>query len=476
MVIGLIPKSIGGRSDGSFDAVGHLAYLQAQGLPEDSFLDDADSVFPGAFGFAGLGVRVGDHQDVEFLGNAFGYLEAVFGGELQGESAGDGLAVPRAFVGAGEADALSGQAIPREGDDGGRWGRLLGAADAGGGDGYVEVVGGEPEQLSDGAEVAAFGGGDYAVGERGNGEFIEVVAVDVADARGSDGPFLREVDKGVAFGFGDLAVFEDAGEEGCVLEEGGVVGVGDGVRDHAGNKPLQVGRGFGGALAGGAPADGGGLGTSDSGPGDRREAEEIGDLQRGVGQKAGEQGGRGAAIVQGGVRLSGEGDVVLLTNHGELAAASEAHGAERGDGGEGVAEAFEFGFQEAMIEGDVVTGDGGAAGEGFGDESGDVGKAGGVAEVGGGEPVDVGGADVALGIEEGDELAEDGSVGVDDHDGEFHDAVAVAGAEAGGLHIDDGDGCGAGWRRSVFVGIYWLVDGQGNGLLRRGYSGSCGSW
>jgi hypothetical protein len=47
-----------GFLDGSFDAVWHLAYLQAQGLPEDSFLDDADAVFSGAFGFAGLGVRV----------------------------------------------------------------------------------------------------------------------------------------------------------------------------------------------------------------------------------------------------------------------------------------------------------------------------------------------------------------------------------------------------------------------------------
>lgn len=140
---GFLPGEVlpDGLLDGSFDAVWHLAYLQAQGLPEDSFLDDADAVFSGAFGFAGLGVRVGDHEDVEFLGDAFGYLQAAFGSELQGETAGDGLAVPGAFVGAGEADALSGQAIPREGDDGRRWGRLLGAAAAGGGDGCVEVVG-----------------------------------------------------------------------------------------------------------------------------------------------------------------------------------------------------------------------------------------------------------------------------------------------------------------------------------------------
>ena len=122
--------------------------------------------------------------------------------------------------------------------------------------------------MGDRAEVAALGGGDDAIGKRGDGKLVEVVAVDTTNPRGRDGPFLREIHKGLALGFGDAAVFEDAGEEGRVMEEGGVVWIGDGIRDNAGKKPLEVGRCFVGALAGGYTGDGRGTGAGDGGPSD----------------------------------------------------------------------------------------------------------------------------------------------------------------------------------------------------------------
>ena len=83
--------------------------------------------------------------------------------------------------------------------------------------------------------------------------------------------------------------------------------------------------------------------------------------------------------------------------------------------------------------------------EADGDVAGDVGEGGCVPEAFGGETVDVGGADVALGLDERVPFVDNLAVEVDGDDGDLDNAVAVV--DAGGFAVDDRDSVGTAGER-----------------------------
>lgn len=248
-----------------------------------------------------------------------------------------------------------------------------------------------------------------------------------------------EPDEGVGFARGDVPV-----EQGLV--EQGEVGVGHHGLRHAGEPVEDASQEMGVAFSGDAAPYPGDPRFGEGGPGGPRRGGEQG-VPRGSGagqsEVVAQQSGGGAGVDEC-VVVAVERDVGhgAAACEGARSVGEEAYGLGHGAYAEvvperrGHAEALELARQEAQVEGEVV-GDRDASAKQDGQGAGDVDEGGGVADVGGGDAVDVLRAEVASGINEGAPFTGDAAGGVEMHDADLDHPVVQGGVQPRGLHVDD---------------------------------------